>query len=96
MRKRPPLPSDAQIDQAKRMAVEPRINDVYPYARIQQSPVPWITVVECIKECYGLADGDWCKWIQEAAWAHENRGYDAALKRKNARPPAAMPTRASD
>ncbi len=76
------MPNPEQIEVAKRMATEPRTNDIYPYARIADSPVPWVTAVECIKRSYGWPEGDWCKWIEEACAAHANKGFDAALNER--------------
>lgn len=76
------MPSHEQIEAAKRIATEERQNDIYPYARIAESPVPWVTAVECIKNCYGWAEGDWCQWIEQACSAHANKGFDAALNER--------------
>jgi hypothetical protein len=67
------MPTPEEIETAKRMASEPRVNDIYPYARIAESPVPAITAIECIKQSYGWSEGDWCQWIQEACSAHERK-----------------------
>jgi hypothetical protein len=59
-------PTPEEIQAARELATAPRQNDIYPYERIADSPVPWITAIECIKRSYQQPEGDWCQWIETA------------------------------